>query len=283
MFYFRSFSFFKYANPTIKNGGLFGDSKMAIYKMFSPEYYPKTILITKNDVYRILEIVQSNHFEYPLIVKPDIGLRGIGVAKVINDNELKQYATCIQQDFLVQTLIPFPNEIGLFYYRLPNQKRGRISGITLKKFLTIQGNGQDTIEQLLKKNQRFELQIEKLQKYYDLNEVLGIGEERCLVPFGNHNRGTEFLDGKEFVTEQLETTFNSILKNVQGFYYGRLDIRFNTFEELEMGKNFSIIELNGVKSEPTHIYDPKHSLWHGQCEILAHQKIMKNIIKQVIQ
>jgi hypothetical protein len=30
-------------------------------------------------------------------------------------------------------------------------------------------------------------------------------------------------------------------------------------EELEQGINFSIVELNGA--EPTHIYDPKHSLF----------------------
>jgi hypothetical protein len=31
--------------------------------------------------------------------------------------------------------------------------------------------------------------------------------------------------------------------------------------ELEQGINFSIVELNGAASEPTHIYDPKHSLF----------------------
>lgn len=38
--------------------------------------------------------------------------------------------------------------------------------------------------------------------------------------------------------------------------------RFNTFEELEKGVNFSIIKLNGAKSEHTHIYVTKHSFWY---------------------
>jgi hypothetical protein len=46
-----------------------------------------------------------------------------------------------------------------------------------------------------------------------------------------------------------------------GFYFGRLDVMYNTVEELEQGINFSIVELNGAASEPTHIYDPKHSLF----------------------
>jgi hypothetical protein len=100
-----------------------------------------------------------------------------------------------------------------------------------------------------------------------------------LVPFGNHNRGTAFLDGNSQITHKLEQTFNNILKSVPGFYYGRLDIRYNTFEELEGGKNFSIIEINGAKSEPTHIYDPQHSFWFGQKEIFRHQKMLKKIVK----
>lgn len=91
-----------------------------------------------------------------------------------------------------------------------------------------------------------------------------------------------FFDGENFITEKLESTFNSILNAIPGFYYGRLDIRFNSFEELEKGENFSIIELNGVKSEPTHIYDPKYSFWFGQKEIFKHQKIMVEIVKKLI-
>ncbi|MDX1902988.1 MAG: hypothetical protein SFU27_02420 [Thermonemataceae bacterium] len=200
-----------------------------------------------------------------------------------NPEELLAYADISEQDFLIQEIIEFPNEIGLFYYRLPTEKIGKISGITLKKFLTVIGNGTDSMEKILKKNPRFEMQIPKLKKHFDLNEILNIGEQRCLVPFGNHNRGTEFLDGKEFITEKLEQTFNSFLKNVDGFYYGRLDIRFNSFEELEEGKNFAIIELNGAKSEPTHIYDPKHSFWYGQREIFRHQKIFIRIVSINIQ
>jgi hypothetical protein len=71
------------------------------------------------------------------------------------------------------------------------------------------------------------------------------------------------------------------LSKIEGFYFGRLDIRFNTFAELEQGINFSIIELNGVKSEPSHIYDPKYSFLVGQREIFRHQKIIRKIVEQI--
>jgi RimK-like ATP-grasp domain len=277
MIKFRSFSFYKYANPSIKNGGLFGDSKMDIYKLLPQNSYPKTLLINKSEKYNFEKLISENQFSFPLILKPDIGLRGIDVVKVSSILEIENYCQLKKTNFLIQELIDFPNEIGLFYCRIPNENKGKITGLTLKNFLTVEGNGEETIEQLLKKNPRYEMQISKLRDKINLYEVLQKNEKRCLVPFGNHNRGTEFLDGSTYISEKLEHTFNTILKSVSGFYFGRLDIRYNTFEELEQGKNFTIIELNGAKSEPTHIYDPKHSFWFGQKEIFRHQKIMQKI------
>ena len=75
-------------------------------------------------------------------------------------------------------------------------------------------------------------------------------------------------------------SFDAILNKIQGFYYGRLDIRYDNFEDLEAGKNFKIIEINGAKSEPTHIYDPKHSLWYAQKEIFRHQKLFYQLVSQ---
>src|SRR5213078_3087959 len=61
------------------------------------------------------------------------------------------------------------------------------------------------------------------------------------------------------------------------FYFGRLDVRYNTWDELRQGKNFSIIELNGAGSEPTHMYDPKHSIFYAWKEIIRHWKILARI------
>jgi hypothetical protein len=280
MIKFRSFSFYKYANPSIKNGGFYGDSKMEIYSLLPAGLYPRTVSIQKNQIINFEEILIEKNFKFPFIVKPDIGLRGIDVQIVNTIEELIHYGKRAKGNFLIQELINLPNEIGLFYYRLPKEKSGKITGITIKKFLTVIGNGKDNIEKHMKKNLRFAIQISKISNKINLNEIVPKHEKRCLVPFGNHNRGTEFLDGKEYITDKLEFTFDNILNKIPEFYFGRLDIRFNTFEELEQGVNFSIIELNGVKSEPTHIYDTKHSFWYGQAEIFRHQIIMYEIVKR---
>jgi hypothetical protein len=279
MIKFRSFHFYKYANPGIRNGGLYGDSKMEIYQLLDPTLYPKTIRIEYKQTYDFPTLLAEQQLRFPLILKPDIGQRGLDVEKVDSVKEIEHYYLTKKSNFLIQEFIDLPGEIGLFYCRIPNEKNGRISGLTLKNFLTVEGNGIETIEQLLNKNNRHEMQISTLKDNINLNEILPLHEKRILVEFGNHSRGTEFLDGNAFLSDKLNKTFNSILNAVNGFYYGRLDIRYNTFEELERGENFSIIELNGVKSEPTHIYDPQHSFWYGQKEIFRHQQILHHIVK----
>lgn len=283
MIRFRSVKFYHQVNPSITNGGFYGDSKMKIYRLLPPGTYPKTFLVSKNSAADINDIIRLNQFHFPLIAKPDIGLRGQGVAMVKTIEELRQYAQQASSDFLIQELVLLPNEIGLFYYRFPGQKKGKISGITLKHFLTVSGNGKETIEQLLHKQFRHRMQIPKLKNQMDISQILPDGEEICLVPFGNHSRGTQFLDGNKYISPKLEKTIDGILNTIKGFYFGRLDIRYNTLEELEDGKNFTIIELNGVKSEPTHIYDPEYSFWKGQKEIFRHQMIMMEIVNKNYQ
>lgn len=283
-FKFRSLTFFKHANPGIKNGGLFGDSKMDIYSMLPKKLYPKTILIKDVETIDFEKIIKENNLSFPIIIKPDVGCRGKGVFLVNNIEEVKvNLQSYKSKPFLIQEHIDYPNEIGLFFCWFPKYAEGQITGLTLKKFLSVVGNGKDNIETLMSQIPRHQFQIEKLKKNTDLQQVLDVGETKNLVPFGNHNRGTEFTDGKTFITEKLNQTFSQVLSQVNGFYFGRLDIKFNSFEALEEGKQFSIIELNGAKSEPTHIYDPKNTFWQAQKEIFRHQQLFQQVISQQME
>ena len=78
-----------------------------------------------------------------------------------------------------------------------------------------------------------------------------------MLPYGNHARGAKFTNVTHWADEALITSIDEVCRQIPNFYYGRLDIRYNTLEELKQGKNFRIIELNGAGSEPTHIYDPE--------------------------
>ena len=278
----RSFFFFSTSNPTIKNGGFLMESKKEIYDLIPAKLYPPTLFFKANTpAENILGEIKQRELKFPMIGKPDIGMKGMMVKRLENTHDLQEYILKSKVDFLIQEFIPYKNEVGVFYYRYPNEEKGHISGIVKKEFLAVTGDGFSTVEQLLSKNKRAVLQLHILRKTEKdkMNIVLKNDEELILVPYGNHIRGAKFLDDSRFIDDALTNTIDSICKKINGFYFGRLDIRYNTWEELKQGKNFSIVELNGSGSEPTHIYDPKHSIFWAWKEIIRHLNILYRISK----
>jgi hypothetical protein len=279
----RSLFFFGASNPTIKNAGFLMEPKSEIDLLIPERYKPLTLFfIAGTSVDKIKETVRNNNLQYPLVVKPDIGMQGKAVVKVNNDYELNISITKFTVNFIVQPFIPYPKEVGIFYVRYPNDEYGKITGIVEKEFLSVTGDGISTIENLLFNTPRYVLQIPVLKKLLGetINDILKKGDEKILVPYGNHVRGSLFLDSTYKNTKKIESVIDNACKSIDGFYFGRLDIRFNSFEELAEDKNWSIIELNGAGSEPTHMYDPKHSLLFAWKEIIRHWRMLYKVSMQ---
>ena len=256
------------------------ESKKEIYDLIPQQYYPKTELIREGTALTdVLNVIEAAKIKYPLIAKPDIGLRGSGVKKIDTVLDLKVYTEKANFDYVVQNLIPYENEVGIFYVRYPHEKAGSITGIVSKEFLIITGNGFSTLEELIKENPRYELQLKVLKQEYGrkLYDILPKGKKMNLVPYGNHARGAKFIDGSHWITPKLTKIINEMCLQIPGFYFGRLDVMYHTIEELEQGLNFSVVELNGAASEPTHIYDPKHSLLFAWKELARHITYMYEI------
>ena len=276
----RTIFFFNASNPGMKNGGFIMDSKKEIYNLIPQQFYPKTSLVKEGIPFSSVEdILKDLAVNFPLIAKPDVGLRGSAVKKISSLEDLQQYHDKANFDYLLQDLIPYENEIGIFYVRYPDQPKGKITGIVAKEYLIVTGDGTSTIEELLKKNPRYEMQLKSLYREYndELNKVLDKDEKCNLVPYGNHCRGAKFIDACYLITPQLEETINTMCLQIKGFYFGRMDLMYRSFAELEEGKNFQLVELNGAASEPTHIYDPKHSLFFAWKELARHIAYMFEI------
>lgn len=259
------------------------ESKRDIYNLIPKEYTPVTILFrAQTPLDHVLSVLAENKLAYPLIIKPDIGMQGKAVIKVNSETELLKAASKYTVDYIIQPFVLFPNELGIFYVRYPGELKGKITGIVEKEFLVVVGDGASTIEELLQLNKRYILQIPALQKNIGagLFEVLAKDEKRNLVPYGNHARGSLFLDSTFKNNEKIERVIDKVCQGIPGFYYGRLDIRFTNFEELGNGKNWSIIELNGAGSEPTHIYDPNHSIFFAWKEIIVHWHFLYKVSKK---
>jgi hypothetical protein len=276
----RSFFFFSTANPSITNAGFLMESKQQIYDLMPEGSYPKTIYCRKRrPVVDIRQSLAEQGLDFPLIAKPDIGQRGMQVSLLRDECDLYLYSARSKVDFLLQEYIAYTQEAGIFYYRYPGEPKGHISGIVGKEMLTIKGDGLSTVETLLRKNDRHVLQLPALRAAYGdfLQQILSCGEERLLVPYGNHSRGAKFLDWSSRTTPALEEKIDGLCRQIPGFYFGRLDIKFESWEELCEGRKFSVIEVNGAGSEPTHIYDPRHSLFFAWKEIFRHWRLLFDI------
>ena len=277
----RSLTFFTNADPCIDYGGFFGESKMDILRQIPKEYLPKTIFIEKQtDLKSIVDKLIQEDLVYPIICKPDVGERGTQVEKLYSNYDLVQYLSNVQEDFIIQEFITYDIELGVLYYRYPGSPKGKVTSVTRKEFLSVLGDGKSTVEQLMLQSTRARFQIESMRKRLGdmgMNEVIKSGEKRILEPIGNHCRGTKFLDDNHLLNSTLDEVFDKIALTIDGFHYGRFDLKVKSIEDLYEGKNIRIMELNGVSSEPGHIYDPKNTLWAAYRDLAQHWKIIADI------
>ena len=256
------------------------ESKKEIYDIIPQKYYPKTNLVLENSNFEnVISEIEKSQIKFPFIAKPDIGLRGSAVKKIHSFDELKTYHNKANFDYLIQDLIPFEKEVGIFYVRFPNEKKGKITGIVSKEFLIVEGDGISSVENLIVRNPRYALQLKILKQEYghQLKDILMKGEKRNLVPYGNHARGAKFIDASNLISDKLTKVIDEMCQEIPEFYFGRLDVMYDNWTDLEDGKNFAIVEVNGAASEPTHIYDPKHSLFFAWKELACHITYMYKI------
>jgi len=268
----RSVVYFTNVNPSIKDSGIANYSKFGVLKHIPEAHKPKGILVRNNERFDLT----IENLIFPVIAKPDMGERGKGVALIKNMESLNQYACSIQQDFIIQEYCNYPEEAAIFYIRKPSESKGRITSFTTKEFLSVKGDGLKNIGQLMGQTFRARLQIAK-QKPEFLSFVPLKDKIIKIEAIGNHNRGTRFINSNHLISEKLIHVFDRISLQIDGFYYGRYDLKFNSIDELEDGINFKIVELNGINSEPVHIYDQSTGLWNAYRDCFQHYNFMYQI------
>ncbi len=279
----RSFFYFSAVNPVIETGGVLGESKINILRRLPKSVIPKTIFIKKEnaDVGWITQQIKLAGISFPIIGKPDIGERGFLVEKIENEAQLQNYLKGINADFIIQEFVDLPLEMSVMYYRMPNAERGEITSVCVKEMLTVNGDGISTIEELMQNYPRARFQLSRFKNKSPelLKQVPQNGETVEIEPIGNHCRGTTFLNGNHLIDEALRKVFNTIGLTMEGIHYGRFDLKYRSVEALKNGRDFKILEFNGIASEPAHIYDPAYPALKGYKDFYDHWKIIYRISK----
>ena len=276
----KSLFFFSRVNPVIETGGFFGESKINIFNRIPAQYIPKTLFIAKETPSSLLtKLLDKEKPDFPLILKPNVGERGLRVKKVNSTEELFSYHESSNFDYLIQEYIAYPLEVCILYYRFPEAKSGVVTSICIKETLKVSGDGISTVNELMKKKPRAKLQLDRFAK--EKAEILKIIPKKKeileLEPIGNHSKGTKFLNGNQHIDKAMISTFDKVGFGMKDIYYGRFDIKCKSIEDIKKGKNFKILEFNGVGSEPGHIYDPDVPIFKKYLEMYRHWKVIYQI------
>jgi hypothetical protein len=261
---------------------MLGESKSDVLRLVPDRVKPKTFLVRLPiTMQQLREVLKAEGFTLPVIFKPDLGERGWMVRRINNDSDIANYLREIKIDFIIQELVDLPLEFGVFYTRFPNEEKGVVTSITGKEFLSVTGDGMNTLETLILSTDRAKLQWETLCQTYasQLNVIVPAGKKLELVSIGNHCLGTKFINCNHLITPRLSTSFDQISKEIPDFYFGRFDLRCATLEDLENGK-VKIVELNGCGAEPAHIYHPGASLWAAMKVLFTHWQNLYEISRQ---
>jgi hypothetical protein len=277
----RSLTLFTAANPGMPDGGFIGESKSKILDRlqdqgeFVARYDVIPVDITKSaKIERAEGFMHRNGGGFPVVLKPDAGQRGTGVAVIRSRPQLDHYLERAEGAVIVQEYVD-GHEYGVFYYRYPDENEGTLFSITDKRLLTLTGDGRSTLEQLILKDERAMCMAPfHFRRHRErLFEVPRFDERIALVEVGTHCRGALFLDGGAVRSPALACVIDRISKRFEGFYFGRYDIRTPSLEDFRKGRNFKIVELNGVTSEATHIYQPGNSIWKAYRTLMQQWRI----------
>lgn len=259
------------ADPEIPAGGLVGESKSQLLDQVSGpsraliapylrlERDPATIPPTDLSA-RMLQTGVT----FPAVAKPDMSCRGAGVRRVNTLDDVARYWADFPKGaaMMLQTRVEHEPEAGIFYVRDPETDQSSIFSMTLKYTPKVMGDGTSNLKDLILADPR----ARRTAKVYfqkpniDLERVPAEGEAVPLAFAGNHCRGAGFRDGAEFVTDALTACVDEIMRSMPDFYFGRMDVRFESLAKLKQGKGFGIVEINGVGSEATHIWDNRFTL-----------------------
>ena len=128
----RSFTVFTACDPALDAGGLVGESKhqaLQLLQANAPDlaatyiYVPADPAGTHGRTAAVLAFAQQHGF--PVVLKPDVGLRGRGVYVARSAQQVSDYLSRFGGDLIVQRHIA-GEEFGVFVARMPGQQQVRV-------------------------------------------------------------------------------------------------------------------------------------------------------------
>jgi len=266
------------ANYGLAHGAGSMASKMEVQKQFGEEHFPATIFLsqTLSAQKKMLQVTSfAKKHGYPLFLKPDMGFCGKAVVKIDSKEMMTNLIPTLKGDYLCQAFLQESLEFGIFVVRYHN--KASIFSINSKTYPSVKGDGASTILELAQQHSRFSPHWNAFLMNHDLHYVPQQGEIVQLSFIGSHTLGCMFADATSLATPSL---CNAIAKIIPpGFNFGRLDVKTQSIDDLKKG-NFKLIEVNGIHSISTNIFDPNWTLWKAYQTLFKQTNFLVKIAKE---
>ena len=272
--WYRSFTWYGAANPAIAHAGMLNEQKSTIYPLLPADYLPATSGALSKA--QILEKLASDQLAFPLVIKPNIGLKGIAVKVCHHKEALISYLNLNGRDlYILQEYLDLPREFSVLFYRAGNQYMG-ISSFIEKKYPTVRGDGHRTLHQLIDSHKHAYLNKAAVKNLHP-DRLLAAGENVFLHTIGNYAQGSTFHSLQHEIDGALLEGVLKCMGRIKDIDFCRLDIKAQDVDAIRQGE-FKIIEVNGGKSEPLHIYDKSISIWEALGIIHKHWKLYTMVV-----
>jgi hypothetical protein len=268
------------ANYALNHGEIGIGSKFQTQQAFDQQYFLPTILLEDRLSMKEKQAKAEAFIEaagYPVILKSDVGCVGKGISKISSHNELLSKLPLLIGDYILQKFTPLKEEFGVFFTR--HQAIPKITGINKKHFPTVIGNGKDTVLTLAKNHYRYTHHWHSFLQSIDTDYVPQKDESIRLSFIGSHTLGCKFTDDTHLLTPTLEQAVFTFFESQPGYNFGRFDVKTESDDTFQKGE-FVVIEVNGIASLPTHMFDPKYKVGDAYKIFLQHANYLAKIAKE---
>jgi hypothetical protein len=182
----------------------------------------------------------------------------MGVAKVANLDELLKLYSSLSSPFQVQEFCDYPVEVGVFCVR----RNGKLEIFSMngKEFPRVVGDGESSVSTLVSRS-KYLARFSRLYSSKNIKDRTPTKGELVFLSYvGNHAQGCVFTDLGHLTSQNLRDALELSLGSFTEFSFGRFDLKARSWAALRRGE-FKVIELNGVDSLSTSIFDPKNSFF----------------------
>ena len=247
---YRRLTAFASANPAFgRIGGFIGDSKSLLLRPFQRDSRCCPTLALSLEDTKDGRVKEATAFAachgFPVVFKPEVAEDGAGLRFLHTQEQLERLVRGATEDFLLQKFIS-GFEFEVVWRRNAGQDDGHIMAIVQKRDVTVRGDGEQTLEELIWLDEvavsRGELFIQCHAR--DLNRVIPAGQKVTLNLTGSYGHGARCLHRHDLITVELTTAMTAFAKRFPGLHFARFDLRAVSVEDLKAGR-FTVTEVGG--------------------------------------